>query len=710
MRFGSDADESFRGALPVWAHPDREGLSMSEKHNRAVGVCRIARRVVRTAALAAILASFSLPAWSQQNSADLTEQSLEDLMNIKVTSVSKTEEPLSRTAAAIFVIARDDIVNSGATNIPDLLRMVPGLDVAQIDGNTWAISARGLNGRFSNKLQVLMDGRSVYAPSFGGVFWDVFDLPLEDIERIEVIRGPGGSIWGTNAVNGVINIITRKTSDTHGALVTAGGGNIDQGFGTVEYGGQAGKSTSYRAYTKYLNQGHLPNIAGRDGGDGWHMLRGGFRSDSTLSLKDTLMFQGDIYTAREGTPTSQLPSITAPAPVPVEKIVNLTGGFFQGVWTHTFSPRAETTLQGSYEKYNRNDAVHDNRGTVSLDFQNHFLQGNRQSIVWGLSYSDSNSTSQGSLYGAFTPANLNTQLFNSFIQDEIAIVPSKLYLTAGAQLEHNYYTGFNLMPSARVTWTPSRQHMLWAAVSHAVRSPSELDAGFRSNLSGFSDNNGNQFLVALVGNPKVGNESLIAYEVGYRTSPSPRFSLDLAAYFNHYGNLETTEPIDPFFEFTPAPPHLVLPITFKNLMHGDARGIEIAVNWKVTNRWTLSPGYAFEQINMHLDPTSLDTRSVSQAQGSSPKNAAQLRSHIRLPHGLSWDASAYFVGRLTNPIEPSYTRLDTQLTWQFAEGASLSFVGQNLLRDHHQEFTDVYLSAGTTELKRSAYAKFTWRF
>ncbi len=683
---------------------------MSERNNRAVALGHRARRFIRIAMLPAIFVSLSRPAWSQQKSVDLTEQSLEDLMNMKVTSVSKTEEPLSRTAAAIFVITRDDIVNSGATNIPDLLRMVPGLDVAQINGNTWAISARGLNGRFSNKLQVLMDGRSVYAPSFGGVFWDVFDLPLEDIERIEVIRGPGGSIWGTNAVNGVINIITRKTADTHGALVVAGGGNVDQGFGTVQDGGQAGKSTNYRVYTKYLNQDHLPNIAGQDGGDGWHMLRGGFRSDSILSPKDTLMFQGDIYTAREGTPTSRLPSITAPAPVPVDVIVNLTGGFLQGVWTHTFSPRAETTLQGSYEKYNRNDALHDHRGTFSVDFQHHFLQGNRQSIVWGLSYRDSNSTSEGALYGAFVPAKLSTQLFNSFIQDEIAIVPHKLYLTAGAQLEHNYYTGFNLMPSARVTWTPSRKQMLWAAVSDAVRSPSQLDAGFRSNISGFSDNNGDQFLVALVGNPKVGDESLIAYELGYRTSPSPRFSLDLAVYYNAYGSLETTEPADPFFEITPAPPHLVLPITFKNLMHGETRGIEVAAHWKVTNRWTLSPGYAFEQVSMHLDPTSLDTRSVAHAQGSSPNHSAQLRSRILLSHGLSWDASAYLVGRLTNPIEPSYTRLDTQLTWQFTEGASLSLVGQNLLRNHHEEFTDIYLSAISTELKRSAYAKFTWRF
>ncbi len=240
-------------------------------------------------ALGAILASASPTAWSQQKSVDLTDQSLEDLMNVEVTSVSKTQETLSRTAAAVFVISPEDIAHSGARNIPDLLRMVPGVDVAQINANTWAINVRGFNARFSNDLLVLVDGRPVYTPTFGGVFWDVLGLPLEDIERIEVIRGPGGSIWGSNAVNGVINIITKKASETHGGLVVAGGGNTDQGFGTTQYGGNAGKETDYRVYAKYLNQDHLPNSSGQDGGDGWHILLGGFRTDSVLSSKDTLL-------------------------------------------------------------------------------------------------------------------------------------------------------------------------------------------------------------------------------------------------------------------------------------------------------------------------------------------------------------------------------------------------------------------------------------
>ena len=269
---------------------------------------------------------------ADESQADLANQSLESLMNVQVTSVSKTEQKLSQTAAAIFVITQEDIARSGATNIPDLLRMVPGMDVAQINANTWAISARGFNARFSNDLQVLVDGRSVYTDSFGGVFWDQLDLPLEDIERIEVIRGPGGSIWGGNSVNGVINIITKKASQTKGAMVVGGGGTEEEGFGTLQYGGDAGKSTDYRVFAKYLNQGSLPNDLGPNGGDGWHSLRGGFRSDSQLSSRDSLMMQGDLYTLREGTPTVDLPSLTLPEPIPVEENVDTTGGFLQGVW------------------------------------------------------------------------------------------------------------------------------------------------------------------------------------------------------------------------------------------------------------------------------------------------------------------------------------------------------------------------------------------
>jgi iron complex outermembrane receptor protein len=681
------------------------------RKNRYAGAVRLrARQVKRTAALVAIFASLALPASCQQKPGDLTNQTIEDLMSIQVTSVSKTEQKLSQTASAIFVITQEDIRNSGATNIPDLLRMVPGLDVAQINANTWAVSARGFNGRFSNELLVLVDGRTVYTPTFGGVFWDVLDLPFEDIERIEVIRGPGGSVWGSNAVNGVINIIRKKASETPGALVVAGGGNINQGFGTIQYGGKAGESTDYRVFMKYQNEDHFADSADQDGGDGWHILRVGFRTDNVLSSKDTLMFEGDIYNTREGTPTNFLPSITSPAPQPIELLVNLSGGFFQGVWKHTVSPRSDTSLQISYDRYARNDNLRESRGTFALDFQHHFNGWTRQNIVWGFTYRDSGSTSHGGLVVSLTPADLNTQLFSSFFQDEIVILPNRVSLTIGTKLEHNYYTGFAVMPSARAVWTPTQGQTLWAAVSNVDRTPSALDASVRLNVAAFPGPDGLPVAVSILGNPHFKNEGLIAYEMGYRTMVLKHLSLDLTAYYNDYSHQQTVEPATPFFESTPPPPHLVAPLTYENLMHGETHGIEVALNWQATHRWSLGPGYAFEQIDMHLDPTSQDTTSVSGTQGSSPVNSAQLRSHFALGRGLASDTSVYFVDRLTDPRISSYTRIDTGLSWRIGESISLSFVGQNLLKDHHEEFVDSTGSESTTLIKRGVYTKLSWQF
>jgi CheY-like chemotaxis protein len=399
-----------------------------------------------------LLIVMAVPAWSQQTPPDLTQRSLEDLMNIQVTSVSKTTQKLSRVAAAVFVITQEDIRRSGATNIPDLLRMAPGVDVAQINANTWAISVRGFNGQYSNKVLVMLDGRSVYTPTFGGVYWDQLDLPLENIDRIEVIRGPGGSIWGANAVNGVINIITKKASETQGAMVVVGGGNLDQGFGTVQDDGHFGKFTDYRVYAKYFNQDHLPALDGQDGMDGWETLRGGFRLDATLSPKDTLAVTGSIYTAQEGglvnlpTPTNSVAEIS-------DALGDFSGGFLQADWKHIYSARADTNLQISFDRYVRNNLFDETRNTLNIEFQHHLAWGDRQNIIWGLGYRFSSSASNGNFGVSLNPANLDTQLFNSFVQDEIALVSDKLFLTVGTKLEHNYYTGFSLLPTVRLAWT-----------------------------------------------------------------------------------------------------------------------------------------------------------------------------------------------------------------------------------------------------------------
>ena len=636
---------------------------------------------------------------------------IEDLMNIKVTSVSKTEQKLSRTAAAISVITEEDIRRSSATNIPDLLRMVPGVDVAQIDANTWAISARGLNDEFSNELLVLLDGRNMYTPTFGGVLWGQLDLPLENIERIEVIRGPGGSIWGANAVNGVINIITKEASETRGGLLVSGGGNLNQGFGTAQFGGGLGNDTNFRVYAKYFNQDHSPDVSGQNAGDGWHSLRGGFRTDSTLSEKDSLMLQGDLFTEKEGETAVFLPAITSPGLVTIHAEAGESGGFLQSVWKHTYSKRSDTTLSASYSVYKSDDVLNsfvEGRKTFNLDFQDHAAWGERQDFVWGLGYQYSASRSQGNITVGLNPANLNTQVFSSFIQDEIALIPERFYLTVGAKLEHNYYTGFSAMPSVRVTVSPSARYSVWAAISRAERTPVSTDTAIRKNFGSTPGPGGTPVLSSLIGNPQFKNEDLIAYELGYRATVSKRLSIDLAAYYNDYDHQQTIESSPEFLETTPAPVHLVMPVTYQNLMHGEAHGFEITAKWKVTERWTLSPGYDFERFHMHVGPTSQDIGTVIDTEGSDPHVHASLRSHVDLSTTLAWDASAYFVDRVTFQAVPSYTRLDTQLSWKCGERLTLSLAGRNLLRDRHLEFVET--GNDPTLVKRSAYAKVMWSF
>jgi iron complex outermembrane receptor protein len=680
-----------------------QGGSRAPKRRRFGNACRLLARL-------AMLCFAALPLWAEVKSADLTDLSLEDLMNTKVSSVSKTEKKLSQTASAIFVITAADISRSGATNIPDLLRMVPGLDVARIDANAWAISVRGVNGRFSNDVLVMVDGRTVYTPTFGGVLWDTLDLPLEDIERIEVIRGPGGTAWGANAVNGVINIITKKASETKGGMLVAGGGNLDQGFGMVQYGGGLGRNTNYRAFAKYFNQNHLPARGGVVGFDGWHLLRGGFRTDSHLSEKDNLTLQGDLYTGQENSPSTFLPSVTSPGLRNIDIEVPLSGGFLSSTWDHAVSARSDTRLQVSFDRYKRSDILTEKRNTFAIEFQHHFVWGSRQDIVWGGGYRYSDSSTRGNLTASFSPPDLSMQLFSTFFQDEVALVPNHLYVTLGTKLEHNLYTGFTWMPSARVSWTPDARQMFWAAVSRADRTPAESDVSVRANVGGFPGAGGTPVLLAFVGNSHFKNEELTAYELGYRVALSTHLSMDLATYYSDYDHQGTTEPAAPFFETAPSPPHLALPFTFQNLMHGETHGLEMAANWKVMDRWILSPGYAFEQIHMHLAATSQDISSVLQVEGSSPVHSVQLRSHVNLPHRIGWDASAYFVDRLKSGAIPSYTRIDTGLSWRWTESLSMSVVGQNLVKDRHLEFVDSSGVIRSTLIKRTAYAKITWLF
>ena len=667
------------------------------------------RKVLRRGCLSlAVAVVMTIPAWSQETPKDIANMSIEDLMNIEVTSVSKKEQKVSRTAAAIFVITQEDIRRSGATNIPDLLRMVPGLEVAQIDGTAWEISSRGFNSQFANKLLVLIDGRTVYSPLFSGVYWDVQDVTLEDIERIEVIRGPGATVWGANAVNGVINITTKRAEDTQGGLLTAGGGTHELGFGVAQYGGKVNPETSYRVFIKGFDNTSLPSLEGKDGHDGFDLLHGGFRVDSALSDKDSLTVLGDLYEGHEGE-VINAPELTPPFGQALTVSTKVSGGNVLGRWDHTFSPKSDTTLQVYFDNTQRHAVISgETVNTFDIDFQHHVGWGSRQDFVWGLGYRYLSYDTTPSLTVSFNPTSQGRQLFTSFVQDEITLNPDRVYLTVGAKVEHNDFTGFEFQPSARITWDVTDNQMFWAGYSRAVRTPSPTDTSIRIAFAAFPGPDGLPVLLTILGSPKAISENLDAIDAGYRIQLHSNISLDFAGFYNRYDDLETSEPGTPFLELNPLPPHLNVPTVIANNMFGEAHGLEAAVKWKATNRWTLSSGYAFERIHLHTTSPSHDTASVPTVEGSSPHVQAQLCSNLALLRSLEWNTSVYFVGRLLAEQVPSYTRLDTGITWRASEHLAISLVGQNLLKDHHVEA--ISPSVTSSLVKRSAYAKFTWQF
>lgn len=636
------------------------------------------------------------------SSADLTAMKIEDLMQLEVTSVSKKEQKVSQVAAAIFVITQDDIQHSGATNIPDLLRMVPGLDVAQINANTWAISARGFNSEFSNKLLVLIDGRAIYTPTLGAVYWDTVDLPLEDIDRIEVSRGPGGTIWGANAVNGVINIITKKSSDTPGGLLDGGGGTQQRAFGTAQYGGTfAHASSSYRIFSKYSDADHLPDLDGDNGFDGWRLLHGGFRVDASVSAKDQLTFEGDLYTGSEGAIIAHT-ILNPPENLNLNRIADLSGGTFLSRWDHSFSDRSSTSLQISYDTYTRSGPqAYEERGTFDLDFQHHIALSARHDLIWGAEVRTSPDHTIGTIDQGWVPADRTFNLYSAFLQDEITLRPNRLFFTVGSKLENTNFSAFNAQPAARLAWTPSPRRTVWTAVSVAYRTPTRRDQNINAALAALPG----PAEVLLTGNPDFQSERVVALEAGYRMQVSSRLSFDVAGFFNSYSNLESLDTLAPYVQPGSNPPLTVNQILITNDTTGHTGGVEVFANWKITRRWTLSPGYARLDIVLH-NPTDVAT----DAQGADPPNEAQLRSHLELGHRLSWDLNAYFLDNPPSQFIPGTTRLDSQLTWHTGERSQVSVVGQNLLRDHHLEFNDPLQAVNSSLVKRGVLAKFQWWF
>lgn len=606
----------------------------------------------------------------------LKRLSLEQLTDLEVTSVSRRPESLSQAASAIQVITNEEIRRSGATSLPEALRLASNLQVAQIDSRQWAITARGFNSTTSNKLLVLIDGRTIYTPLYAGVFWDAQDVPLWDVERIEVISGPGATLWGSNAVNGVINIITKSANDTQGGVVSGGGGTQLRAFGGGRFGGSAGSALRYRVYAKGFARAETDSANGAPAGDDWHMGQGGFRVDWSASVSDHMTVQADLY---DGT-------ISQPATADIA----IDGHNVVSQWSHTFSPTSDLRLQTIYDHTHRDTPTFgEELDMYDVDFQYHAVLGRRHDVVAGAGIRLIDDDVTNSAVLAFLPAHVNRQWYTGFVQDEIALVPKRLHLILGTKLEHNDYTGFEFQPSVRVNWTSPDRGTLWTALSRAVRTPSRIDREiFAPGLPPYT---------IAQGGPDFQSEKLIALELGYRLKARSRLALSISTFYNWYDDLRSLEQVNP-----PAS----RPIILANGLTGTSYGAELTADYQVTDRWRMQAGYTEMRLNIEPKPFSTDTtQGVGEA--ADPDRHILLRSSWDLPRHLSFDATGRYVSEIELRQVPAYGELDLRLAWHAMPTLELSITGQNLLHAHHSEFG---APATRRDARRGIYGQLEWHF
>ena len=620
----------------------------------------------------------------------LKKMSLKELMDIDVTSVSKRPEPYGQAPAALDVITNDEIRRSGASSIPEALRLADNLDVAQASSSGWDISARGFNAGLSNKLLVMMDGRSIYTPLYSGVFWNVQDYLLEDIDHIEVVSGPGGTLWGANAVNGIINIISKDAKDTQGIYLESGGGTWLQDFKGIRYGGTLGPNAYYRVYGKYFARGDEVLGNGNNVNDSWGMGQGGFRIDDESDPLDKFTLQGDLYDSFVNIPTGYTE--------------NFGGGNILGRWSKTLPDDSNMSLQLYYDRTYFNDPVAtgiygpggdfiEGLDTYDADFEHHFHLDGSQRLTWGLGYRFTHDVIQNTAALAFIPPTLDHSLFSGFAQDEIAL-GRDLFLTLGSKVEHNDYTGYEFEPSGRLKWDAADKQMLWAAVSRAVRMPSRIDHDFLIP---------NSSTPLLTGSSNFQSETLVAYELGYRAQWAMDFSISLSTFFNNYDDLRSISPT----------PGTVFPYLILNGLAGQTYGGELTADWQVLEGWRLHGGYDLIQENLWVKAGQTDT-SNGQGDTSDPANQVFLRSSVDLKENLQLDAGVRWVdGRpvvngTTGDMVPSYLEMDAHLDWRPVQNLELSVTGLNLLQDHHPEYG--FPTPTREDISRSVYGEATCRF
>lgn len=636
---------------------------------------------------------------------DLSELSLEQLMGIQVqvTSVAKKPQDPFRTPAAVYVLSSEDIRRSGVTSLAEALRLVPGVHVARSDSSLYDVGIRGFNAGHSNKTLVLIDGRSVYSPLFAGTFWEIQDTMIEDVDRIEVIRGPGASVWGANAVNGVINVITKSAGDTQGTLASVQVGTNERVL-SVRHGGtfdDESENGAWRAYAKARDVDASKDIfgPGYNQDDWWHR-RAGFRTDWDPELDEQITVQGDVYDGRQTYGSRWTDHINGDFPIEVTSRQH--GGNVLGRWMHQPADDETLTVQTYYDRTERtNEFYTEDRDTLDIEFTHHIEASDTHDVVWGAGWRGSEGRTTGTTNFRFTPRRKKLTISNLYVQDEITIVPDEFSITLGSKFEHNTYTGWELQPTGRFTWTPDDDQTIWGAVSRAVRTPSPVERdGFIAAL-GLPDDGVQGFdgLVAFVPGKDMQSEKLTAYELGWRARTDDDITVDLAAFYHDYRKLGTDEWTTP----TLYPPTTVLfPLEAMNTMEGYVRGAELAVEWNATDDWSLTTGYTYLDVyfNAHNASTALNLKDNEK---NEPQGVFLLRSYHDLDEQWELDWMLFHVDELVGTGVPSYWKGDVRLGYRPDEQTEISLGVVNLFHDGGQESAQAAVEA-------AAYLRATRRF
>jgi iron complex outermembrane recepter protein len=678
-------------------------------HHRSIGMQHHHRSTLWSAVFSCglSLCSSELHARTQAqlaSTSSLKSLSLEELMDVEVTSVSRTEETLGGAAAAIAVVTNEDIRRSGATSIPEALRMVPGIHVARRNSDSWAVSSRGFSSINSEKLLVLSDTRSIYTPLVSGVQWDVQDYLMEDIDRIEVIRGPGAALWGSNAVNGVINITTKSARDTQGLYLEGSTGTEEQAIAGMRHGGTIGENGYFRVFAKYFDRDETFH-ADRGKSDDWRLGHVGFRGDWDQSEDDTVTLQGDMYRGNIGELGPAVSIIGRQGPQG-DLNVDVSGGNVLGRWRHTISADSDWQFRAYYDHTHRNDPSYvDDLDTIDLDFQHRWAPAYGHELLWGLNYRYTDSRNDGRIIFALDPPAAQDSLFSGFVQDQVSLLDS-LRLTLGTKLEHNDFSGFEVQPSVRLAWDVAPAQTAWASVSRAVRVPTRLERDIAIDVSNPAGNP----IVRLLGNKAFDAERLIAYELGYRWQALQSLFVDVALFHNRYQGLSSLELGAPFID--PRDGRTVFPIVNENLTDGHSQGLETLLTFTPLPTWRLSASYSY--MTLSLDPHGQDLNRGRFYEGATPKHQFGLRSFLDLPADFQVDAQFRYLSDIeSNPQLVSgghidaYSELDLRLAWRGWRQIELSLVGQNLLHDRHLEF-GTPVTRG--EIERSVYGKVAWNF